>query len=119
MVRAKGSQPIPANQLQNVRIVDGDPTARDTIEKAGIVNASAVAILSAWAPTDPDDRRRTLDPDIADTKTIRAILAIRALCEDRNRSRTLPITAEIRLTRNMQEARKAVDGERLTVTCLI
>jgi TRAP-type uncharacterized transport system substrate-binding protein len=118
VVRAGGSGLTPADDLLNVSIVDGDPAARETMERAGIVNASEITILSAWAPTDPRDRRRRVDPEVADTKTIRAILAIRALCEDRSRSRPLPIKAEIRLTRNEEEARHAADGERVTVTCL-
>ena len=82
------------------------------------IEASNVTIVSAWAPTDPYDRRRNVDPEYADSKTILTILAIRALCEDGNRSGDLPITAEIRLARNQQEARNAVLGGKLTLTCV-
>jgi TRAP-type uncharacterized transport system substrate-binding protein len=118
VVLPDGSEPTPGTDRCGIRVVTGDPTARETMEKAGIADASAVTIVSAWAPADPHDRRKTLDPDAADTKTILAILAIRVLCEDRNRSRPLPITAEIRLARNREEARHAVQGGKLSLTCL-
>ena len=88
------------------------------MEKAGVLDASAVTIVSAWTPADPWDRRRNVDPEYADAKTLLALLAIRALCEDGNRSRALPVTAEIRLARNQQEARNAVQGGKLMLTCV-
>ena len=104
--------------VRDVRFVDGDPASRAAMEKAGVLEASAVTIVSAWAPADPWDRRRNVDPEYADAKTLLALLAIRALCEDGNRSRALPITAEIRLARNQQEARNAVQGGKLMLTCV-
>ncbi len=98
--------------------VQGDPASRAAMLEAGVLDASAVTIVSAWAPTDPHDRRRNVDPEYADSKTLLTILAIRAICEDGNRSRELPITAEIRLARNQQEARNAVLGGKLTLTCV-
>jgi hypothetical protein len=74
--------------------------------------------VSNWIPSDLNDRRRHVDPEYADSKTILTILAIRALCEDRNRSSVLPIRAEIQLARNQQEARNAVQGGPLTLTVL-
>ena len=59
-----------------------------------------------------------VDPEYADAKTLLALLAIRALCEDGDRSRVLPITAEIRLARNQQEAKNAVQGGKLALTCV-
>lgn len=102
----------------DVRFVEGDPASRASMEKAGVLGASAVTIVSAWAPADPYDRRRNVDPEYADSKTLLALLAIRALCEDGNRSSVLPINAEIRLARNQQEARNAVQGGKLALTCL-
>lgn len=98
--------------------VQGDPASRAAMVEAGVLEASNVTIVSAWAPTDPHDRRRNVDPEYADSKTILTILAIRALCEDGNRSGDLPITAEIRLARNQQEARNAVQGGPLSLTCV-
>ena len=98
--------------------VQGDPASRAAMLEAGVLDASAVTIVSAWAPTDPHDRRRNVDPEYADSKTLLTILAIRAICEDGNRSRELPITAEFRLARNQQEARNAVLGGKLTLTCV-
>jgi hypothetical protein len=88
------------------------------MEKAGVLDASAVTIVSAWGPADPHDRRRNVDPEYADSKTLLALLAIRALCEDGNRSSVLPVNAEIRLARNQQEARNALQGGKLALTCL-
>jgi hypothetical protein len=102
----------------DVRFVEGDPASRAAMEKAGVLDASAVTIVSAWAPSHPDDRRRNVDPEYADSKTLLALLAIRALCEDGNRSSVLPVNAEIRLARNQQEARTAVQGGKLALTCL-
>ena len=121
VVRPSGSSPQnddAAGDVRDVRFVDGDPASRAAMEKAGVLDASAVTIVSAWAPADPRDRRRNVDPEYADAKTLLALLAIRALCEDGNRSRTLPITAEIRLARNQQEAKNAVQGGKLTLTCV-
>jgi TRAP transporter TAXI family solute receptor len=102
----------------DVRFIEGDPASRASMEKAGILDASAVTIVSAWGPADPHDRRQNVDPEYADSKTLLALLAIRALCEDGNRSSVLPIKAEIRLARNHQEARAAVKGAKLALTCL-
>ena len=118
VVRPEGSEPKTGDPLRKLSVVDGDPTARETLERAGIAEASAVTILSAWGPADPRDRRRNVDPESADSKTILAILAIRVLCEDRHRSRELPISAEIRLTRNQREAADAVREGRQKLTCL-
>jgi uncharacterized protein len=107
-----------SDRFANATMVAGDPTTRAAIEKAGILEASAVTIVSNWIPADPNDRRWRLDPEYADSKTLLAILAIRALCEDRNRSATLPIQAEIQLARNQQEALNAVQGGPLTLTVL-
>ena len=117
-VRPPGSGLQNAEAAGDVRFVDGDPASRAAMEKAGVLDASAVTIVSAWAPADPRDRRRNVDPEYADAKTLLALLAIRALCEDGNRSRELPITAEIRLARNQQEAKNAVQGGKLTLTCV-
>jgi hypothetical protein len=77
-----------------------------------------VTIVSNWVSADAGDRRRHVDPEYADSKTLLAILSIRALCEDRNRSAVLPIRAEIQLARNQQEALNAVQGGPLTLTVL-
>jgi voltage-gated potassium channel Kch len=99
-------------------VVVGDPATRAAMERAGILEASAVTIVSNWIPADPGDRRRHVDPEYADSKTLLTILAIRALCEDRNRSTVLPIRAEIQLARNQQEATSAAQGGPLALTVL-
>jgi len=118
VVGPSGSGPQNGGAAGDVRFVEGDPASRAAMEKAGVLDASAVTIVSAWAPADPLDRRRRVDPEYADAKTLLALLAIRALCEDGDRSRVLPITAEIRLARNHQEAKNAVQGGKLALTCV-
>jgi TRAP-type uncharacterized transport system substrate-binding protein len=117
VVQAEGSQLHPSADLR-VTIVDGDPTARPTMERAEVGAAASVTILSSWPPADPEDRRRKLDPDAADTKTVLAILTIRSLCEELRRSRVLPITAEIQLARTQEAARSAARGGKLDINCL-
>ena len=112
------SGPQAGDPAGDVRLVEGDPASRAALQKAGVLDASAVTIVSAWAPADPRDRRRNVDPEYADSKTLLALLAIRALCEDGHRSRVLPINAEIRLARNQQEARNALKGGPVALTCL-
>ncbi len=118
VVRPSGSGPQHEDAAGDVRVVEGDPASRAALEKAGVLDASAVTIVSGWAPADPRDRRRNVDPEYADAKTLLALLAIRALCEDGNRSRALPVIAEIRLARNQQEAKNAVQGGKLMLTCV-
>jgi len=118
VVGPSGSGPQNGGAAGDVRFVEGDPASRAAMEKAGVLDASAVTIVSAWAPADPLDRRRRVDPEYADAKTLLALLAIRALCEDGDRSRVLPVTAEIRLARNHQEAKNAVQGGKLALTCV-
>jgi hypothetical protein len=55
---------------------------------------------------------------VADAKTILAILTIRTLCEEAHRTRTLPINAEIRLTRNQDSAQGVGHDATVAVTCL-
>jgi TRAP-type uncharacterized transport system substrate-binding protein len=118
VVQPGGAQSKVSDRFANATVVAGDPTTRGAMEKAGIHEASAVTIVSNWISADPTDRRRRVDPEYADSKTLLTILAIRALCEDRNRSAVLPIRAEIQLARNQQEALNAIQGGPLTLTVL-
>jgi len=118
VVQPGGAQSRICDRFAGATVVAGDPTTRAAMEKAGIHEASAVTIVSNWISADPTDRRRRVDPEYADSKTLLTILAIRALCEDRNRSAALPIRAEIQLARNQQEAISAVQGGPLVLTVL-
>ncbi len=118
VVGPSGSGPQNGGAAGDFRFVEGDPASRAAMEQAGVLDANAVTIVSAWTPADPLDRRRHVDPEFADAKTLLALLAIRALCEDGDRSRVLPITAEFRLARNHQEAKNAVQGGKLALTCV-
>jgi len=107
----------PGSDLEMARVHEGDPAVRKTLERAGVADAAAVTILSAWTPTSAVEPRG-LDPDMEDMKTILAILTIRSLCEEVHRTRALPVHAEIRLTRNQDSATGAAQDGPVHVTCL-
>lgn len=92
---------------ESVEILEGDPRSRETLEKAQVAFAESVTILTSWQPSDPNDRRLRLDPDVADGFTIMAILAVRALCQGEGVSPWVPITAELRAPRNAEAALRA------------
>ncbi len=90
-----------------VRTIVGDPGSIETLRKAEVPKAAAITILSSWHPADPQDRRRKLDPDVADAKTLLAIWKISSLCKESDRPSRPPIRAEILLEKNVAEVRKA------------
>jgi len=94
-------------QGERVEILRGDPKSLELLEKARVQDAKFVLIRPAWTRTDPFDRRRSMDVELADNYTIRAIHAIRSL-EGRNQSKEIiPIDAEIYLESNWPAARSA------------
>ena len=95
-----------------IRTINGDPKTRTALEGARVADAECVVICSAWSKCDPGDRRKLVDSELADSYTIRAIQAIRAL--DGTIRHTVPITAEIRLERNREEA-EAVGAPRIEI----
>lgn len=104
----------PTKEYRHVYFLVGDPTDKDCLKDARAVQARSVTILSAWRPPDPQDRRRWLRGDQADSKTIHAIRLIQGLCAEQNPGRTVPITAEIRTKQYADEAVKA-GGEQTRV----
>jgi TRAP-type uncharacterized transport system substrate-binding protein len=118
VLQSSHSQARPSKKLRGVNVLNGDPLCRQDIRNAGISQAAFVAIFSSWPPGEPKDRRQSLDPDTADTKTIRAILTIGSLCDELNRQDVLPVKAQIHLSRNRNEASSATTTGRLEVTCL-
>ena len=80
--------------------------------------AYSVTIFSSWQPSNPDDRRKLLDADLADTKTILAILQIRQLSRHRPNGQNTPITAEILSPKNRDEAKRAGRGGEINVLSL-
>jgi len=114
------SVPAPAlsNGSRNIRLVQGEGTDEGCLEKACVQKAYSVTIFSSWQPSNPDDRRKHLDADSADTKTILAILQIRQLSRHRPDGRNVPITAEILSPKNRDEAERAGRGGEINVLSL-
>jgi uncharacterized protein len=105
--------------LGDVIGVVGDSTQGQCLEKARIAFAHSVTILSAWEPSDQHDRRRFVDRDVADTKTIQTLRAIRDLCAGQELPPRLAATAEIRSSSNRREAEHAAgDIIQLEVVCV-
>jgi TRAP transporter TAXI family solute receptor len=103
---------------QSIRLVQGEGTDEDCLEKACVRKAFSVTIFSSWQPSNPGDRRKVLDADSADTKTILAILQIRQLSRHRPNGWKVPITAEILSPRNRDEAERAGRGGKINVLSL-
>ena len=85
-----------------IRTINVDPKTRAALEAARVGDAESVFISSAWSKLDSGDRRKLVESELADSYTIRAIQAVRAL--DGDSRHIVPITAEIRLERNRKEA---------------
>jgi TRAP transporter TAXI family solute receptor len=85
---------------------ESDPTDSEVLKRARVQFAHSVTIVSSWCSSDPSDRRKFFDPDTCDAKTIMCLLAIRALCTE-FKVRQVPITAEIRSSKNLQAASAA------------
>jgi TRAP transporter TAXI family solute receptor len=105
-------------EFESVICIMGDPTGKPCLEKARVQHAHSVTILSAWQPADPTDRRRKLDADTADSKTIMTILKIRSLCAELSVPTDVPISAEIRTIKNRAEAEEAGRGGEVEIVCL-
>jgi hypothetical protein len=83
-----------------------DPSQRDPLARE-LAKANRILICTNWKSPYPEEKRRGISRDLADSLTIRAIYAIRTLERDRKTSHNVPITAEIQLVTNEQEARFA------------
>lgn len=114
------SVPAPAlsSGSRNIRLVQGEGTDEDCLEKACVRKAFSVTIFSSWQPSNPGDRRKVLDADLADTKTILAILQIRQLSRHRPNGRNVPITAEILSPKNRDDAERAGRGGEINLLSL-
>lgn len=105
--------------LREVISVFCDATQAECLKKARIPFAHSVTILSAWKPADPHDRRRSVDRDVADTKTIQSLHAICDLCAAQDPIARPKVTAEVRSAANRQEAERAGrDAFPLEVVCV-
>jgi TRAP-type uncharacterized transport system substrate-binding protein len=97
--------------LEEIVGVVGDATQFQCLEKARVPFAHSVTLLSAWKPSDSNDRRQSLDRDVADTRTIQTLRAIRDLCARQELPPRPAVTAEIRSSWNKQEAERAGGAE--------
>ncbi len=100
--------------LEDVISILGDATQPTCLEKARVPFAHSVTILSTWKSSDPHERRQSVDPDVADTKTIQTLRALRDTCGDRPLAQRPTVTAEIRSSRNRAEA-ETVGGDEIQV----
>jgi TRAP transporter TAXI family solute receptor len=105
-------------EFKLVYSVLGDPRQEQTLREAHAADAHSVTILSAWPVIDAHERRKTIDPDVADTRTIGTIQAVRTLCRKEGRNEEVCITAEIRARRNCDLARHACTGGKLEIICV-
>jgi len=104
--------PIPPSEAPgcggaSIEFLAGDPRSRETLEQAQIASAKSVTILASWLPSEIADRRKRIDPDVADSFTIMAILEVRALCQGDDIYSWVPITAELRSPKNTEAAMHA------------
>jgi TRAP-type uncharacterized transport system substrate-binding protein len=105
--------------VEGVVGVVGDATQVDCLDKACISSAHSVTILSAWRAPDPNDRRQSVDRDVADMKTIQTLHTIRDLLSRRALPHRLAVTAEIRSSGNRLEAESAGgQGMQLEIVCV-
>jgi TRAP transporter TAXI family solute receptor len=96
-----------ALQSNRMEVVQGDPKSMDILDEARVQDAKFVLVCSAWRRADPFDRRGSMDVELADSYTIRAIHGIRMLeCRSRDKDPVL-IDAEIYLESNWVAAKNA------------
>lgn len=90
-----------------IEVLRGDPKSMEMLEKARVQDAKLVLVCSAWCRADPFDRRESIDVELADNYTIRAIHGIRTYeCRSHAKS-SVPIDAEIYLESNWSAANNA------------
>ena len=100
--------------------ISGDPTDKKILQQAQVQSAHSVTIVSAWRSSDAGDRRRGLDADASDAKTIMTIIAIRTACSESElpKPKQVPITAEIRSSRNIEAAMGAGRDGPTEIVCV-
>ena len=101
-------------EYRGVQAVQGDPTSEECLHKAGVAQARSVAILSAWPPADPNDRRKHLRGDLADARTIQAL---RAVCNFCGPSGRVELIAELKSQKNRPAAQEAAHGAPVRIIC--
>jgi hypothetical protein len=105
-------------EFESCILLIGSPTDKRVLADARIQQAHSVTILSSWPNLDAAERRKTLDPDAADARTVLTILAIRTLSPQPSANSPLPITAEIRCSKNFDAAESAGRGGPTEIVCV-
>jgi TRAP-type uncharacterized transport system substrate-binding protein len=110
--------PLPSEpEFNNVFTAVGDVTDKSVLMGAQVDRAYSVAILSAWPPIDPNDRRKFLRGDQADSKTI---IAIQSVCDALSNAAppiTLPIVAELKSRKHIRAAQLAARNDNISLVC--
>jgi len=104
-------------EFDSVLTVVGDIADRAVLDQAQISRAHSLAILSAWPPPDPNDRRKFLRGDPADSRTILAIQAVREFFAADKASIHVPITDELKSRKNLRAAYLAASDEDVNLIC--
>lgn len=105
-------------EFDNTFPIVGEPTDNTCLDQARIRDAHSVTVLSAWPNSKANEPEKQIGDDWADGKTIMTILSIRAICNGGDPPVPLPITAEIRSSRNLQVARNAGRGGPTEIICV-
>jgi len=106
-------------EFNDVFTVTGDVIDKAVLVEAQVERAHSVAILSAWPPPDPNDRRKYLRGDPADSKTVLGIQAVYGFL-----STTVPtgtgavsIVAELKSRKRFGEAKLAARDNGINLIC--
>jgi len=94
------------DESDSVKIFVGDPRSPKLLASARAGQAAHVLICSSWSRVNPANRRRLMDPELADSYSIRAIQSIRAVQQSDGRT-DVPLQVEILVERNDEDARLA------------
>ncbi|MFQ5663280.1 MAG: TAXI family TRAP transporter solute-binding subunit [Terriglobia bacterium] len=113
VISEKGVEFPDSDEFEDVAQEVGNPARKPTLKRARVEHAHSITILS---PRGSDDRSENVDDDVADTKTIVTILAIRQVCAE-GKEPAVPITAEIRARRNCDAASNAGQGGYIEIVC--
>jgi len=104
-------------EFDSVQSVVGDIADNAILNQAQITRAHSLTILSAWPPPDPNDRRKFLRGDSADSKTILTIQTVREfLAADKDCAR-VPINAELKSRKNLRAAYLAANDADVNLIC--
>lgn len=93
-------------EYAGVKVVQGEPSNEKWLRRAHVEKARSITIVSAWPNPNPE-RRRFLRGDLADSRTIEALRAIRSVC---GKNHPTLIRAELQLRKNGPAAQDAAGG---------